>query len=189
MRSACLAVAALVLLAESIPMGAEDHSKVLLMGTYLGNEMQPDADNENAAAMHRTYYVRTEEGTWSLVSYNQAADLMAHTLGWTPLHLKNDKPNFLDSLKRGDRFTFRVEADHRVGAAKTSFYVYIPRADDSRKEDRFDGDFTPKPAPAVAPVRSDSVKAMCEAQRLSPGQEKQYCAPPQALPVNQTTQN
>jgi len=190
MRHACLALAALLILSQTLRMRAEDRPKVFLVGIYLGNEMQPDGDNQNAAAMHRTYYVRTDEGTWSLVSYNEAADMMAHTLGWTPLHLKNERPNLLDGLKHGDKFAFRVEADHRIGATKTSFHVYIPRADDPRKEDKFDADFTPVPAPAAAaPVQTDNVKAMCEEHRFSPDQEQQFCGSQQALPVNQPTKN
>jgi hypothetical protein len=188
MRRAAPVLAALLLVSQSVRTRGEDRPKVFLIGMYLGNEMQPDGDNENAAAMHRTYYVRTGEGTWSLVSYNEAADLMAHTLKWTPLPLKNQKANFLDSLKHGDKFTFRVEADHSPGAAKTSFHVYIPRADDPNKEDRFDADFTPVPAPA-APVQTGNVKAMCEAHRFPADQEKQLCGMQQALPVNQATKN
>jgi hypothetical protein len=190
MRHTGLALAALLLVSQSARVSSEDRPKVFLVGTYLGNEMQPDGEDQNAAAMHRTYYVRTEEGTWSLVSYNEAADVIAHTLGWTPLHLKNEKPNTLDNLKHGDKFAFRVEADHRIGATKTSFHVYIPRADDPKKEDKFDADFTPIPTPAAAAATpTDNVKAMCEAHRFSPEQEKQFCETAQELPVNQSTKN
>jgi hypothetical protein len=189
MRIVGIAVAALLLVSLSARTSAEDRPKVFLVGIYLGDEMQPDGDSENAAAMHRTYYVRTNEGTWSLVSYNEAADMMAHTLGWTPLHLKNEKANMLDGLKHGDKFAFRVEADHRIGATKTSFHAYIPRSDDPKKEDKFDAEFTPIPTPVAAPAPTDNVKAMCEAHRFSPDQERQYCGTAQELPVDQPTKN
>jgi len=188
MRRAGFALA-LLLISQSIRIPAEDRPKLFLIGTYLGNEMQPDGDNQNAAAMHRTYYVRTDEGTWSLVSFNEAADLMAHTLRWTPLPLKNEKPNFLDNLKHGEKFTFRVEADHRLGATKTSFHVYVPHADDPRKEDKFDANFTPLPTPAVAPAQTDNVKAMCESHRFPASEQQQFCGAQQGLPVSQPAKN
>jgi imidazolonepropionase-like amidohydrolase len=111
-------------------------------------------------------------------------------MGLTTIHFRQERPNLLDNLKRGDRFAFRIEADHRIGATKTSFHAYVPRADDPRKEDKFDAEFTPIPAPdttAAAPV--DNVKAMCDAHRFSPEQEKQYCGTAQELPVDQPTKN
>lgn len=190
MRHASLAIAALLLVSQAARVLPEDHTKVFLIGTYLGNEMQPDGAEQNAAAMHRTYYVRTEEGTWSLVSFSGVDDMLSHTLSWAPIHQKSERASSLDNLKRGDRFAFRIEADHRIGATRTSFHVYIPRADDPKKEDKFDAEFTPVPTPAAAaPVQTDNVKAMCEAHRFSPDQEKQYCGAPQALPVDQPTKN
>lgn len=190
MRHASLAIAALLLVSQAARVSPEDHAKVFLIGTYIGNEMQPDADNQNVAAMHRTYYVRSDEGTWSLVSFTGVDDMLSHTLSWAPIHLKNERANTLDNLRHGDRFAFRVEADHRLGATKTSFHVYIPRADDPKKEDKFDAEFTPVPTPvAAAPAPTDNVKAMCEAHRFSPEQEKQYCGAPQELPVSESTKN
>jgi hypothetical protein len=176
MKRAGLVAAALLLIAQSVRVSSEDHTKVFLMGTYLGNEMQPDGADPNAAAMHRTYYVRTDEGTWALVSYTDPADSLVHNIGLAQVHFRSEKPNLLDSLKHGDKFAFRAEPDRRIGATKTSFHVYVPRADDPKKEDKFDADFTPIPAPVAAPAPTDNVKAMCEAHRFSPEQEKQYCA-------------
>jgi len=191
MRRAALAITALFLVSLSARVWPEDHTKVFLVGTYLGNEMQPDGDNQNAAAMHRTYYVRTDEGTWTLVSFSGVDDMISHTMSWAPIHMKNDRANLLDNMKHGDKFAFRVEADHRIGATKTSFHVYIPRVDDPKKEDKFDAEFTPIPTPASAqaPAPTDNVKAMCEAHRFSPEQEQQYCGTAQALPVSQPTKN
>ena len=186
MRIAGLALAVFLLVA--VPMGArgEDHAKVFLIGTYLGNEMQPDGTNGTGSAMHRTYYVRTEDGTWALVTWAEGGDILAHTMNMVPARFKNERPNLLDTLKRGDKFAFRAEADHRVGAGKSSFHVYIPRADDPKKEDKFDAELTPVPAARGAEAPTDNVKAMCEAHRFTPEQEKQYCGDAQAVPVDDT---
>jgi hypothetical protein len=144
MRHAGLALAALLLVSQSVRIPSEDHASVSLVGTYLGNEMRPDNANPYSSPLRRTYYVRTEEGTWSLVSSSDVADvLMAHTLALAPGHARSDKSNLLDSLKRWEKFTFRAEPDRRTGVAKNAFLVYVPRADDPRKEDRFEADFTP----------------------------------------------
>ena len=190
MRSAGLAIAALLLVSQSARVSPQDRAKPFLIGTYIGNEMLPDGDSQNASSMHRIYYIRTDDGTWSLATYTDAGDALAHTMGLTTIHFRQERPNLLDNLKRGDRFAFRIEADHRIGATKTSFHAYVPRADDPRKEDKFDAEFTPIPAPdatAAAPV--DNVKAMCDAHRFSPEQEKQYCGTAQELPVDQPTKN
>ena len=191
MKRAGLVVAALFLISQSVFAPSEDRTRVFLIGTYLGNEMQPDGAEQSAAAMHRTYYVRSEEGTWALVIYTDPADSLAHSIGLAQLHFKGDKPNLLDSLKHGDKFAFRAEPDRRIGATKTSFHVYIPRADDPKKEDKFDAEFTPVPTPvaAPAPAPTDNVKAMCDAHRYSPDQERQYCGTAQEIPVDQTTKN
>jgi hypothetical protein len=191
MRTADLAIAALLLVSQSARVLPQDHAKSFLIGTYLGNEMQPDGDSENAAAMHRTYYIRTDDGTWSLVTWTDAGDALAHNMGLTNIHFKQERPNLLDSLKHGDRFAFRAEPDRRAGATRNSFHVYIPRADDPKKEDKFDAELTPIPTPdaTAASMQTDNVKAMCDAHRFTPEQEKQYCATPQALPVDQPTKN
>lgn len=144
MRHAGLALAALLLVSQSVRMRSEDRSSVLLTGTYLGNELRPDNANPYSSPLHRTYYVRTEEGTWSLVSSSDVADvLVAHTLALAPGHARSDRSNLLDSLKRWEKFGFRAEPDRRAGAGRNAFLVYIPRTDDPRKEDRFEAEFTP----------------------------------------------
>jgi hypothetical protein len=173
MRYAGLAFAAFLLVSQSVSVCPEDRAKIYLIGTYLGNEMQPDGTNGTGSTLHRTYYIRTDDGTWSLVSYSEAGDVLAHSMGWTPMHFRSERPNTLDSLRHGDKFAFRAESDHRLGATKTSFHVYIPRADDPKKEDKFDADFTPVAVPP--PASTDNVRAMCDAHRFTPEQEKQYC--------------
>jgi hypothetical protein len=189
MRNAGFAISVFLLMVLPLAAPAEDHAKVFLIGTYLGDEMQPDGTNGTGSTLHRTYFVRTEEGTWSLVTWADGGDILAHTMNMMPTRFKSDRPNLLDGLKHGDRFAFRAEPDHRIGAGRSSFHVYIPRADDPKKEDKFDADFTPIPTPAAAAASTDNVKAMCDAHRFTPEQDKQYCGNPQALPVDQATKN
>ena len=174
MRTACFAIAALLLLSQPARTPSEDRAKAFLIGTYLGDEMQPDGTNGTGSTLHRTYFIRTEDGTWSLVTFADGGDMLAHTLNMMPVHFRGGRPNLLDGLKHGDKFAFRAEPDHRIGAGRNSFHVYIPRADDPKKEDKFDADFTPIALPAQAPP-TDNVKAMCDAHRFTPEQEKQYC--------------
>jgi len=170
MKFAGIAFAALLLASQSVRVSPQDH-KSFLVGTYLGDEMRPDA-LYSGSGLHRTYYVRTDGGTWSLVSDPDPMVVMAHSL--SPSHAKNGRPTTLDALKRFEEFAFRAEPDTRNGSLRNAFVVYVPRADDPKKEDRFDADFTPRDNPAHE--SANNVKAMCDARRFSPEQEKQYCA-------------
>jgi len=176
MRYAGLALAAFLFISQPTRTPSEDRGKTFLIGTYLGYEMQDGDTNGTGATMHRTYYVRTDDGTWSLVSFAGAAAMMEHTNGWAPGHSKTEKSNLLDSLKHGEKFAFRVEPDHRIGATKNSYHVFIPQAEDPKKEDKFDAELTPIPNQDAAQPPTDNVKAMCDAHRFTPEQEKQYCA-------------
>ena len=150
MRRAVLALAALILVSQSVRMPCEDRTSIVLTGTYLGDEMRPDNANPYSSPLHHTYYVRTAEGTWSLVSSSDVVDVVvARAVALTPGHLRSDRSNLLDSLKRWEKFTFRAEPDRRAGVAKNAFLVYIPRPDDPRKEDRFEASFTPSATPAA----------------------------------------
>jgi hypothetical protein len=102
------------------------------------------------------------------------ADTLTHNLGVLPARFRSEKTNLLDSLKHGEKFAFRIEPDRRIGATRNSFHVYIPRADDPRKEDKFDGELAPI-AVASEPKPNDNVKALCDAHQFTPEQEKQYC--------------
>ena len=176
MRYAGLAFAAFLLVSQPFHAPAEDRAKTFVIGTYLGNEMQPDDSNNNSSPLHRTYYVRTEDGTWSMVVFADITDTLTHSFGGViPAHFRSgDRTNLLDSLKHGEKFAFRIEPDRRIGASKNSFHVYIPRADDPKKEDKFDGELTPV-AVASDPKPNDNVKALCDAHQFTPDQEKQYC--------------
>jgi hypothetical protein len=173
--------------------GGRDHTTKYEVGSLLGDRIQPDGTYSSnvycgegtvftctgSAGFNafRIYDVQTDEGTWHLVTDREAGDVTVRQFGMTPTHLKSEKPNLLDSLKPGDRVAFRTEKDHRIGA-KGSFHVFIPRADDPRKEEKFEGWFSPKNPPVEPPKPTDNVKAMCEAHRFSPEDEKKYCPPP-----------
>jgi len=174
MRLAYFALATFLLMSQSLSMRSEDRAKVYMIGTYLGNETLPDSANSKESTPHHLYHVKTDDGTWSLVFSPGSVDILPH-VGWPPSHSKNIGPNLLDSLKDGDKFAFRAESEHRPGSAKTVYHVYIPRADDPKKEDRFDAEFTPVSTPATAPAPKDNVKAMCDSHLFTPEQESKYC--------------
>lgn len=96
---------------------------------------------------------------------------MMRRMGMTPEHFKSEKPNPLDFLKDGERVLFRVEQHKKIGGTETD--VFIPYADKPDKECKFIGTFisnTPSVPTTQKPV--DNVKAMCDAHKLSPEQEK-----------------
>jgi len=150
MRNTGLALVALLLFSQSVRMPCEDRGSVSLTGTYLGAELRPDNANPYSSPLRRTYYVRTEEGTWSLVSSSDIVDVVVtRAVALAPGHARSDRSNLLDSLKRWEKFSFRAEPDRRSGVARNAFFVYVPRTDDPRKEDRFEADFTPSSARAM----------------------------------------
>ena len=153
-------------------MASEDRT-IVLVGTYLGNEMRPDSAAPDTSPLHRTYYIRTEEGTWSLVSSGDVVDVLAHTLTTASGHIASDRPNLLDKLNRWEKFAFRAEPDHRIGGTRNSFLVYIPRTDDPKKEDRFEADFMPNPAPGSA--SASNVNPACGEHPLTHEREPAGC--------------
>ncbi len=174
MKHAGLALAALLLVSQSVRMASEDRTSILLVGTYLGNEMRPDSANPDSSPLHRTYYIRTEEGTWSLVSSSDVVDVLARTVTTVPGHARSDRQNLLDTLKRWEKFAFRADLDRRAGSTRNSFLVYIPRTDDPRKEDRFEAVFTP--SAAHPPDSARNVNLACSQRPLTPEQGPQYCS-------------
>ena len=175
MKRAALVLSALLLLTQPLHMLAADHAKDFVIGTYLGEEMQPDGTNGTSTTMHRTYFVRTNTGTWSLVCASDLADAMAQRVGLATVPFRKDHALLFDNLKHGDKFAFRSEPDRRIGASSTSYHVYIPRADEPKKEDKFDAEFTPVAPPLPEAAANDNIRAMCEEHRFSPDQERQYC--------------
>jgi hypothetical protein len=161
---------------------ADDHKSQYQVGTFLGNEIRADGTYTNniycgsgpgytctgSAGFNgfRVYYVKTEEGVWSFVTETEAGDVTVRKLGQTPMHFKSEKPNLLDSLKPGDKVAFRTEKDHRIGAGK-SMHVFIPQADNPKKEEKFVGILSPKGQPTAPTKPTDNIKALCESGKLS----------------------
>jgi hypothetical protein len=184
------------------PINAQDHTPKYELGTLLGNQVRPDGTySSNIYCGEGTFYtckgsagfntfriydVQTADGTWHLVTSRQADDVTVRQFGMTPSHLKSEKPNLLDSLKTGDKVVFRTEKDHRIGA-KGQFHVFIPHADDPKKEDKFEGWFTPKNTSVEPPKPTDNIKAMCDAHRFSPDDEKKYCSRTESQPPAEKT--
>lgn len=173
---------------------AEDH-KDYQMGTYV--RAHSVADGTITSTIHgdgttvaggvyenrvTLYTVKVADGMWRLETARQAGDSMMRGMGWTPAHIKSEKPNPLDFLKDGDRVLFRVERHKKIGGTETD--VFIPYADQPNKECKFIGTFIPAVLPgSTAPRKpTDNVRAMCEAHKLSPEQEKQFCNDAEAAP-------
>src|SRR5258708_6973519 len=112
---------------------------------------------------------------WILETYREALDTTARKWVGEPVHFKSEKSNLLDALKSGDRVMFRVERHRKIGGTETD--IFIPRADNPNKEEKFVGDFVPTVAPAVPAKPTDNIKAMCESGKLTPEQKAQLCQP------------
>ena len=185
-----LAVIALTL-ALCRPVAAQKPSEQYQVGTFLGTEVLADGTYTNniqcgsgpgytcagSAGFNsfHAYYVKTAEGVWAFVTKRENEDVGMRKLGMTPVHLLAEKPNLLDSLKPNDRVTFRVQ---HIG--RQNFFVWIPRADNPKKDDKFYGTLTPNTVQAETPKATDNIKAMCDSHRFSPDDEKKYCPAPVA---------
>lgn len=123
----------------------------------------------------KIYTVRVPDGVWKLETDRQAVDATMRSMGMTPSHFKSEKPNPLDFLKDGERVLFRVEQHKKIGGTETD--VFIPYADKPDKEVKFVGTFISNTPPPVVTFQkpTDNVKAMCDAHKLTPEQEKQLC--------------
>jgi hypothetical protein len=121
------------------------------------------------------YKIKVADGTWSAETLRQALDSSMRNLGQTPAHFKSEKPNPLDLLKSGDKVMFRLEKHKKlIGGIETD--MYIPFADNPKKEVEFVTTFEPNVAPTQLPTGpTDNVKAMCDSGRLSPELHKQFC--------------
>jgi hypothetical protein len=198
MKAQILLALAVSLLIFALPVSAQNPPKYEI-GSLLGNQVQPDGTySSNIYCGDGTFYtctgsagfntiriydVQTDDGTWHLVTDREAGDSTVRQLGQTPMHFKSEKPNLLDALKTGDKVVFRTEKDRRIGA-KGQFHVFIPRADDPTKEEKFEGWFTPKNLPVAPPKPTDNIKAMCDAHRFSADDEKKYCTQPTNQPTD-----
>jgi hypothetical protein len=129
------------------------------------------------------YQLKVADGYWHLETYTQNKDSMLRQMGMTPMHFKSEKDNPLDFLKGGEKVLFRVERHRKINGTEIS--VYIPYADNPNKEFHFIGYFYPDAMPYAPQKATDNVKAMCDAHKLSPELEKQYCSitPTAAPPI------
>jgi len=179
---------------------AKDHSSEYQMGTFISSSAAQDGTitstlhgdgTTTAGAVFANqiavYKIQVADGIWVLNTYTQNKDSMIRNMGMTPVHLKSEKSNPLDVLKNGDKVLFRVEKHRLLNGVETS--IFIPFADNPDKEFRFIGYFTPSIPLASQPAKAtDNVKAMCNARKLSPELEKQYCQPvttPSEVPASQ----
>jgi hypothetical protein len=120
------------------------------------------------------YRIKVAGGIWVIETRQQALDsAMRRLIDEEPTHFKAEKKNPLDFMKYGDRVLFRVETHRKLVRTETD--IYIPYADKPDKEASFVGHLE-SDAPTSAPVpKSDNVKAMCDAHKLSPQLEAQLC--------------
>lgn len=127
------------------------------------------------------YTLQVSDGYWKLNTYTQNKDSMLRDMGMTPMHFKAEKGNPLDVLKGGERVLFRVEKHQKLNGVETS--VFIPYADNPQKEFHFIGYFYPNTPKAQEAKPTDNVKAMCDAHKLSPELERQYCTDQPPVPA------
>ena len=184
MKSAALL---LTLTIPILPAYGNDHSADYQMGTFVSSSVATDGTLTNTlhgdgttiagsvyANQIAVYTIKVPAGHWELNTYTQNKDSMLRGMGMTPMHLKAEKDNPLNALKGGERVLFRVEKHKKLNGVETS--VYIPFAGNPDKEFHFIGYFFPDaPPPSLVAKPTDNVKAMCDAHKLSPELERQYC--------------
>lgn len=200
MRFTAFALALPILVAASADAQKAKHGYQL--GTFVGQDSV--ADGTLTDTVHgdgttiagdvysnavKIYTVKAQDGVWTLETEREASDSMMRRMGMTPENFKSERPNPLDALKNGDRLLFRVEQHHKIGGVESD--LFIPSADNPDKETKFIGTFVSNSPPASVNAKpSDNVKAMCDAHKLTPEQEKQFCesAPvqPPAVPASDT---
>ena len=164
----------------------KDNSASYQIGTFVSSSVAADGTITNtlhgdgttvAGSVYENqlavYTIKVPDGHWDLNTYTQNKDSMIRGMGMTPLHFKSEKGNPLDVLKGGERVLFRVEKHRLLNGVEIS--IYIPYADNPDKEFHFIGYFYPDSQPSQPQKATDNVKAMCEAHKLSPELEKQYC--------------
>jgi hypothetical protein len=175
---------------------ANDKSSTYQLGTYIASSAVGDGtitDNFNCGSPSFTgttvcsggvadnqvmiYRIRVAQGIWSLETYRQASDsAVRQTFGDQPPHLMHEKENPLDFLKNGERVVFRVETHKKLLGVETD--IFVPFADNPNKETKFVGTFFPHILPEKPSPPSDNVRAMCDAHKLSPELERQFCTQP-----------
>ncbi|HET9743764.1 MAG TPA: hypothetical protein VFQ00_13525 [Terriglobales bacterium] len=154
-------IVSLILLGQSF---AKDKSNDYQMGTFVKATAVRDGtitstirgDGTTVAGdVYRNhvgiYLIRVANRTWYLETERQAGDSMLRNLGQTPTHFKSEKPNPLDSLKNGDKVLFRLERHRKLNGTETD--VYIPFADNPKKEAKFVASFVPDLSSAEQPSK------------------------------------
>jgi hypothetical protein len=178
-----------------IPVVGKDKSNTYQMGTYLTTSIVSDGTitdsffcgdsnplnghtvcgggiESNSVAVYR---VQVANGVWRLETARQAQDAAVRRMLYDePLHFKREKSNPLDLLKNRDAVLFRV-VHHKALFGGGWDEIYIPFADNPNKEARFEAWFDPTVSPLKPQPASDNVKAMCNAHKLSPELDRQYC--------------
>ena len=181
------ALIALVAFVASIAV-AKDHSNDYQMGTFVSATTL--ADGTITSTLHGdgttvagdvfanqvgVYRIKVDGGTWYVTTLTQSEDSMLRGMGMTPVHLKSEKANPLDSLKEGDKVMFRLQERKYLNGK--AMHMHIPFADNPSKEVEFVTHFVPNVAPpSTQPQKpTDNVKAMCESGKLSPELKSRYC--------------
>ena len=192
MKKALLALPAAFLVLGSLGY-CKDHSNSYQMGTYVTSntvtvaagikadnfDCDPQSQGSTACSGKTdsngvtSYRVQVDNGFWVLEARH--GSYLGSSFGEEPAHITAEERNPLDLLKNGDKVLFRVETHRRLNGIETD--IEIPFADDPDKEARFVGTFTPAVIPGQSKSRSN-VRAMCDAHKLSPELEKQYCTQP-----------
>jgi hypothetical protein len=189
------ALIASILICGGLHVSARDHSADYQMGTFISSTVATDGtitstlhgDGTTTAGsifanQIAVYTIRVGDGIWSLNTYTQNKDSMIRSMGMTPMHLKAEKNNPLDILRGGDKILFRVEKHHLLNGVETS--IFIPFANNPDKEFRFIGYFSSSTTGVPQPAeKSDNVKAMCDAHKLSADLERQFCGTSASSPA------
>ncbi len=192
LRSLLICFAFMILSIYMTEMAAKDKSSMYRQGTYITASLAADGTTTNnitcgdsgiggtvcsggvKANAVAIYRVKVDDGIWFLETDRQVKDSMDRRLfNDEPLHFKKEKENPLDLLKNGDKVLFRVERHKKIGG--TDINIFIPFADKPDKEAKFFGTFVPSLTPTQPARPSDNVRAMCDAHKLSPELEKQFC--------------
>jgi hypothetical protein len=162
----------------SLSVRADDKKKDYQVGIFMGSELVPDGTFTNniscpdgttctgSAGFNgvRVYSIRTDDGLYRLETLDEANDSGMRKLGMTPQHLFKEKTNLLDALKIGDKVAIRVKI--YKGLFGITYNVYVPGADNPKKEDRFLARFISNNPPPKPVKPTDNIKALCDAGKL-----------------------
>ncbi|MFZ0732202.1 MAG: hypothetical protein WAM79_07755 [Candidatus Sulfotelmatobacter sp.] len=99
---------------------------------------------------------------------------------------QNSKHNPLNTAKEGDKILFRMGKKHYLNGTMDA--AFLPRTDDPNKEIFLLAKWVPD-NPVVPPVvqPKSQMEVACEAGKLTPDQQKQYCGKPESTQPPATT--